>query len=145
MVKWVSCVASTYQYGTIDCILLSFNVQVSEWIHALWFAWMSRNSLLKADAIYEVLRDSNKIRTHNHVVPKRTLKHLAKLSKWLSRVVSTNLYCAFDLCSCHFTYAFYSECKLYSLSESQGTPCSNQSYIWSFKWRRDLNPQSLSS
>ena len=34
--------------------------------------------------------------THNHLVHKRTLKHLAKLAKWLSCVVSTYLYGAFD-------------------------------------------------
>ena len=32
----------------------------------------------------------------NHLVRKQTLSHLAKLVKWLSRVVSTYLYGAFD-------------------------------------------------
>ena len=31
-----------------------------------------------------ILSDSNVIRTHNHLVRKRTLNHLAKLAKWLS-------------------------------------------------------------
>ena len=35
------------------------------------------------------LSNSNEIRTHNHVVRKQTLNHLAKLAKWLSYVVST--------------------------------------------------------
>ena len=45
----------------------------------------------------------NWIRTHNHLVHKRTLNHLAKLVKWLSCVVSTYLYGAFDcmFLSCH--------------------------------------------
>ena len=49
------------------------------------------------------LSDSNKIRTHNHLVHKRTLNHLAKAAEWLSCVVSTYLYGAFDcmLLSCH--------------------------------------------
>ena len=49
------------------------------------------------------LSDSNGIRTHNHLVRKRTLNHLAKLAKWLSCLVSTYLYGAFDcmLLSCH--------------------------------------------
>ena len=49
------------------------------------------------------LSDSNKIRTHNHLVCKQALNHLAKLAKWLSFVVSTYLYGAFDfmLLSCH--------------------------------------------
>ena len=45
---------------------------------------MSRKSLLEAEAISEVLSDSNEIRTHNHLVRKGTLNHLAKLVKWLS-------------------------------------------------------------
>ena len=50
-----------------------------------------------------VLIDCNGIRTHNHLFRKRTLNHLAKLAKWLSYVVSTYLYGAFDcmLLSCH--------------------------------------------
>ena len=38
------------------------------------------------------LSDSNGIRTHNHLVRKRKLNHLAKLVKWLSCVVSAYLY-----------------------------------------------------
>ena len=38
------------------------------------------------------LSDSNEIRTHNHLVRKRTLNHLTMLVKWLSYVVSTYLY-----------------------------------------------------
>ena len=47
--------------------------------------------------------DRNGIRTHNRLVRKRTLNHLAKLAKRLSCVVSTYLYGAFDcmLLSCH--------------------------------------------
>ena len=46
---------------------------------------------------------SFKIQTHNHLVCKGTLNHLAKLAKWFSCVVSTYLYGAFDLMflSCH--------------------------------------------
>ena len=42
------------------------------------------------------LSDSKEIRTHNHLVRKQTLNHLAKLAKWLSFVVSTCLYGVFD-------------------------------------------------
>ena len=42
------------------------------------------------------LSDYNGTLTHNHLVRKRTLTHLAKLAKWLSCVVSTYLYGAFD-------------------------------------------------
>ena len=38
----------------------------------------------------------NMTRTHNHLVCKWTLNHLAKLAEWLSCVVSTYLYDTFD-------------------------------------------------
>ena len=49
------------------------------------------------------LSDCNVIRTDNHLVRKRTLNHQVKLAKWLSCVVSTWLYGAFDfmLLPCH--------------------------------------------
>ena len=55
------------------------------------------------------LSDCNRTRTHNHLVCKWTLNHLAKAAKWLSCVVSTCLYDAFD---CMFLssggrYSFY--------------------------------------
>ena len=57
------------------------------------------------NSIKEINRscDNNGIRTHNHLVGKQTLNHLAKLTIWLSYVVSTYLYVAFDcmLLSCH--------------------------------------------
>ena len=52
-----------------------------------------------------LLSDCNLTRTHNHLVRKRKPNHLAKLAffKWLSCVVSTYLYVAFDsmILSCH--------------------------------------------
>ena len=59
-------------------------------------AWMSRNSLLETGAKSASLSDCNRARTHNHLVRKRTLNHLIKLVKWLSFVVSTYLYGAFN-------------------------------------------------
>ena len=49
------------------------------------------------------LSDSNGIRTHNHLVGKRTLNQLGKPAKWSSCVVSTYWYGAFDcmVLSCH--------------------------------------------
>ena len=42
------------------------------------------------------LIDSTGIRTHNHLVLKRTLNYLAKVAKWLSCVLSTYLHGGFD-------------------------------------------------
>ena len=49
------------------------------------------------------LSNSSRIQTHNHLVCKRTLNHLAKLAKWLSCIVSNYLYGAFYciFLSCH--------------------------------------------
>ena len=51
------------------------------------------------------LSDCKVTPTHNHLIRKRTLNHLVKLAKWLSCVVSTYLYGAFDcmFLSCHRT------------------------------------------
>ena len=43
-----------------------------------------------------ILSDSNRTGTHKHLVCKRTLKNLVKLSKWLTCVVSSYLYGAID-------------------------------------------------
>ena len=42
------------------------------------------------------LSDSNEVQTHNHIVGKRTRRHIARLAKWVSCVVSTYIYGAFD-------------------------------------------------
>ena len=54
LAKWLSCVLCTYPVGAFDCIFLSLHVQLSELIHTLSFAWMSRKSSLEAKAISEV-------------------------------------------------------------------------------------------
>ena len=49
------------------------------------------------------LSDSSWTQTHNNLVHKRILKHLAELANWLSCLLSGDLYDAFDcmLLSCH--------------------------------------------
>ena len=71
------------------------------------------------------LSDCNGTRTHNRLVRKRTLNHLAKWAKWLSCVVSTYLYGAFycmflslwsfDICS--YRESRRSHIFLYDLSK----------------------------
>ena len=77
------------------------------------------------------LCDCNWTRTHNHLAHKQTLNHLAQLAKWLSCVVSTFLYRAFDGMSCHFTYALQNIQKR-TYSQMQGTDKYSQhgSIIW---------------
>ena len=76
------------------------------------------------------LRNSNDIRTHNHLVHKQTLNHLATLAKWLSCVVSTYLYDATE-CYCHVTYDFQSVSTLYGLPECQRLLVWSRHHIWS--------------
>ena len=98
--EWLSCVASSYLQSVLDCMLFSFHVRVC--LHPTvclnvreLLAW-SRHHIWS-------LSDSNEIRIHNHLVRKPTLSYLAKLGKWMSRVVRTNLHGAFDCIffSCH--------------------------------------------
>ena len=89
------------------------------------------------------LSDSNRIRTHNHLV--RKLNDLAKLAKWWSCVVSTYLYGAFYsvLFSCQIQVSEWT-CTL-EIPECQRTLCSKQVWYLKFKWQEwDLNPQPLS-
>ena len=72
------------------------------------------------------LSDCNRIRTHNHLVPKRKLNHLNKLIKSLSWVVNAYLYDAFDsmFLSCHVLVSEWIH-TLY-LPECKRSPCSKQ-------------------
>ena len=58
------------------------------------------------------LSDCNGIRTHKHLVLKETLYHLAKLTKWLSWIVSKYLYGASDCMSLSCDYAYQNESTL---------------------------------
>ena len=92
------------------------------------------------------LSDSNGTRTHNHLVRKGTLNHLAKLAKWLSCAVSTYLYGAFDcmFLSCHVR--IWEWINTLQFPECQGTPCSKQAPHLKIKWlQRDSKPQPLNS
>ena len=71
-----------------------------------FFQWKQQNiwsSDKTRNVLIEKRSDCNWTRTQNHLVLKRTLNHLAKLAKWLSCVLSTYLYGAFDcmFLSCH--------------------------------------------
>ena len=76
------------KYGFV-LVLLCLD-QVTSWIN--WLLWPAKQNF-----------NCNWTRTQNHLVLKRTLNHLVKLAKWLSCVLSTYLYGAFDgmFLSCH--------------------------------------------
>ena len=87
------------------------------------------------------LSDSKVIRAHNHLVRKRTLNHLAKLTTMLLVFICTVHLTVF----CYYVrYEFQRESTLLNLSESQGTPCLKQGPCLKFKWQQcDSNSQSL--
>ena len=92
------------------------------------------------------LSDWNSTWTHNHLVWKWTLDHLAKLTKRLSCVMSTYLYCAFHCMLLLFHVRISEWMHTLYLPDCQGTPCSKQAWHLNFKWlKQDLNPQPLSS
>ena len=75
------------------------------------------------------LSDYNGTLIQNLLVRKRTLNHLAKLAEWLSCVVSTYLYGAFDcmLFSCHLRVSeWIHTLQPEFLRKCHSTPCSKQ-------------------
>ena len=60
------------------------------------YSCLNVKELLARNSEIRSLSDCNWTRTQKHLVRKRTLNHLAKLSKWLSCALSTYLYGAFD-------------------------------------------------
>ena len=111
------------------------------------YSWMNVKELL-ARSRHHIwwLSDCNGTRTHNHLVRKRTINHLAKLAKWLSCAVSTYLYGVFACMfySCHVRV--WEWIHTLQLPECQGTPCSKQAPYLKIKWlQRDSNPQPLTS
>ena len=73
-----------------DWMLLSCHLCASEWFHSEARKWMSRNVkevLTRNRRDISSLSCYNGTRIHNHLLRKRTLKHLGKLAnlaKWLS-------------------------------------------------------------
>ena len=83
-VSWV-CICMVH----LTVLLLSCHPRVSEWN-------LNVKELLGGSRCHMwSLSDSNRIRTHNHLVCKWTLNLLAKLAKLLTCVVSTYLYGAY--------------------------------------------------
>ena len=101
-------------YVTYVMLRVSEGTPCSKQAQYLTFKWLQQHSNLQ------------------HLVPKQTLNHLAKLAKWLRIVMSTYLYGAFDcmLLSCHICVSEWIQ-TLY-LSECQGNPCSKQAQYLKF-------------
>ena len=93
------------------------------------YAFQSQSTLYSCLNVTEILvqrrceiwslSDCNPTQTHNHLVHKRILNHLAKLAKWLSCVVSTHLYGTFDcmFLPCHVCVSEWIHTNLASLAK----------------------------
>ena len=92
LTKWLSCVVSTYPYGAFDCMFLSCHVRASEWIHTLYSCMNVMELIVCNRRQIWSLSNCKGTLTHNHLVRKQTLNHLATLAKWLSCVVTTYQY-----------------------------------------------------
>ena len=97
---------------------------------SLCFSWFLELSCKKSN--------SNGIRTHAHLVRKRTLNHLAKLPKWLSCVLSTYMYGAFDcvLFSCRIRVSEW--ITLFSYLNVKEHLAQNRYDIWSLGDRNGI-------
>ena len=104
LAKWLS--------WAVLCVLIC-TVDLTVWSCHVTYAFQSESTLSSCLNVKELFAQSRRkiwslsycswTRTHNHLVHKRTLKHLAKLAKWLSCAENTYLYGAFDymFSSCH--------------------------------------------
>ena len=101
-----------FDFDFISWFDLSFNSQsLSELVYLLFFSW-SINVIVfftNFNIIKIFLNDWNWTRTHNHLVRKQTLNHLASLPKWLA--VLWVLICMVHLTVC--SYHVTTECSLY--------------------------------
>ena len=93
---------------TVHLTVCSHHVKYAFQSESTRYSYLNVKELLVQDRCnIRSLSDCDGSQTHNHLVHKRTLNDLAKLAKWLSCVVSTSLYGAFDcmFSSCHVRFS----------------------------------------
>ena len=107
------------------------------------FASVSKKMLARNKRKFWSFIDCIGTPSHNHLVPKPTINHLAQLAKWFSCVQSTHLYGGFDyiFLSCHLWLSKLIHTvqlpkwqellapktrKIQSLNDCNGTPTRNQ-------------------
>ena len=89
---------------TVHLTVCSYHVTYAFQSESTLYSCLNAKEVLARNSCHiGSLSDCKGTRTHNHLLRKRTLNHLAKLAKWLSCVVSTYLFHAFDwiFLSCH--------------------------------------------
>ena len=89
LVKWLSCIVSTYLYDTFWLYVLC-HICISKWIDILQLSECQETACLKQAQNLTFKWLQLWTQTHNHLVHKQTLNHIAKLAsltglaKWLS-------------------------------------------------------------
>ena len=146
---------SKWLYGWAALWVLISSVHLTVSFYHVTYAFLSESTLYICLNVRKLLArtkgdiwslsDSNGSRAHKHLICKWTLNLLAEPTEWLSRILSTYLYRAFDcmFLSCHVQVWEWIH-TLY-LPDCRGTSCSKQTRYLQFKWlERDSNPQLLS-
>ena len=128
LVNLLSCVVSTYLYGVFDSIYVIIISYMRFRVNLHSIVCLNAKELLARNRCHIwSLSDCNRIWTHNHLVHKWTLNHhLPKLAKWLSCVVSTHFYSAFDCVIIMSHTRFRVNLHPIVFPECQGTFCSKQ-------------------
>ena len=100
LAKWLSYAVSSCLYGAFDCVIIMSYTSFRVKLYSIVCLNVKEPHVWRRPQIWSLI-DSNLIRFYS--VCRGTLNHLAKLAKWLSCIVSTYLYGAFDCMSlsCH--------------------------------------------
>ena len=84
-------------FCTVHLTVSYYHLMWAVWSKSTLFSWLNKKKLLDYNRPNICsLSYSNGIKTHNHLVCKRTLNYLAILVKWLSCVVNAYLCGEFD-------------------------------------------------
>ena len=137
-----------FGYFSLQCIWLYDLVMShsrSEWIRTPYLANV-KNLLTQNNRHIQNLMDCNKIGTHDHLVRKGTLNHLAQLTKWLSWIVNTYLFRAFDCIFLSYHVRVSEWIHTLFLPNCQASPFSKQAQYLKFKLLQwNSNPQLFNS
>ena len=119
-------------YNSVIIVIPDYHLIVCS--HHVTYAFQSESTFYTCLNVKKLLvrnrckiwSDSNRTLTHNLLVRIWKLNHFAKLTKWLSCVVSTYLYSAFDC-----MYGFQSESTLHGCLNVKELLAWNRPKIWS--------------
>ena len=121
--KWLSCAVSAYQYSVFDCILLSCDIRVSEWIYSLYSPECQGTSYSKP--VLYLNFNFNGILTRTCLVRKGRLNQNDWAVLWKLIWTEHLIVCCYH----HITYEFQSESTVYSCLNAKELLTSNRYHI----------------